>query len=92
MGVMSGSETFSSAVVYNATNSEQTPFLDMGYASTAYMLNNSALVFIMTPAVGFFYSGLSSSKSGLSLIFMSCGAAIVVTMQVRISGKQKKVG
>ena len=35
---------------------------------TAWMLASSALVMIMTPAVGFFYGGMVSSKNVLSVI------------------------
>lgn len=39
---------------------------DPGYASTAFMVVNSALVFLMTPGLGLFYAGLSRKKNALS--------------------------
>ncbi len=48
--------------------------------NTGFLLLSSALVFIMIPGLGFFYSGLSTEKSGLSfllLCFMSVGVVLV---------------
>jgi ammonium transporter, Amt family len=37
----------------------------------AWMIMASALVWLMLPGVGFFYSGLTGQKSALSMIMMS---------------------
>ncbi|KAF1826456.1 ammonium transporter 1 [Dissoconium aciculare CBS 342.82] len=47
----------------------------------AWMLTSTALVLLMIPGVGFFYSGLARRKSALSLIWLSIMAAAVVNFQ-----------
>jgi len=53
--------------------------IDIG--NTAWMLGASALVMIMTPGLGLFYSGLSGSESAANTILMSYVAMAVVTVQ-----------
>lgn len=50
------------------------------------MLTSTALVLLMIPGVGFFYSGLARRKSALSLICLSLLATAVVTFQWFIWG------
>ncbi|TDR31425.1 ammonium transporter [Hydromonas duriensis] len=52
--------------------------LDRG--DTAFMLVSAALVLLMTPALAFFYGGLSRSKSVLNTMMMSITAMGVVTL------------
>lgn len=47
----------------------------------AWMLTSSALVLLMIPGVGFFYSGLARRKSALSLIWLACMSICVVSFQ-----------
>ena len=47
-------------------------------ADTAWMLTSTALVLLMTPALGFFYGGLVRSKNSLNTIMMSYVALGVV--------------
>ncbi|KAK5132903.1 ammonium transporter Amt1 [Meristemomyces frigidus] len=47
----------------------------------AWMLTSTALVLLMIPGVGFFYSGLARRKSALSLIWLSVMATAVTTFQ-----------
>lgn len=47
----------------------------------AWMLTSTALVLLMIPGVGFFYSGLARRKSALSLIWLSVMATAVVSFQ-----------
>ena len=54
-----------------------TPRIDSG--DTAWMLAATALVLMMTPALGLFYAGLVRSKNTLNT-FMMCVAAIAVAM------------
>ena len=54
-----------------------TPAIDTG--DTAWMLVATALVLMMTPALGLFYAGLVRSKNTLNT-FMMCVAAIAVAM------------
>jgi Amt family ammonium transporter len=46
----------------------------MNGADTAWMLMSTALVLLMTPALGFFYGGLVRSKNALNTIMMSVAA------------------
>jgi Amt family ammonium transporter len=48
--------------------------------STAWMLVATALVLMMTPALGLFYAGLVRSKNTLNTFMMSVGALGVVTV------------
>lgn len=47
----------------------------------AWMITATALVLLMIPGVGFFYSGLARRKSALSLIWLSVMAVAVVSFQ-----------
>src|SRR3954462_7876412 len=47
---------------------------------TAWMLVATALVLMMTPALGLFYAGLVRSKNTLNTFMMSIGALGVVTV------------
>nr|AGM18796.1 high-affinity ammonium transporter [Peltula cylindrica] len=47
----------------------------------AWMLTATALVLLMIPGVGFFYSGLARRKSALSLIWLSIMAAALISFQ-----------
>lgn len=47
----------------------------------AWTLASTALVWIMVPGVGFFYSGLLRRKNGLSMIYLSVGTIAVVSFQ-----------
>jgi Amt family ammonium transporter len=50
----------------------------MNGADTAWMLASTALVLLMTPALGFFYGGLVRSKNSLNTIMMSVAALAFV--------------
>jgi Amt family ammonium transporter len=47
-------------------------------ADTAWMLISTALVLLMTPAVGFFYGGLVRAKNALNTMMMCVGSLAVV--------------
>jgi len=47
----------------------------------AWMLTSTALVLLMIPGCGFFYSGLARRKSALSLIWLSIMSTAVVALQ-----------
>lgn len=53
---------------------------------TAWMLVATALVLMMTPALGLFYSGLVRSKNTLNTFMMSVGALGVVTVVWAVLG------
>jgi len=56
---------------------EPEPFvLDAG--NTAWMLAAASLVLLMTPALAFFYGGMTRSKTVLNMMMMSFGALAVV--------------
>jgi len=48
----------------------------------AWTLASTALVWLMIPGVGFFYSGLARRKSALSLIWLSLMSIAIVSFQV----------
>lgn len=50
----------------------------------AWTLASTALVWIMIPGVGFFYSGLLRRKNALSQIYMGVMVLAVVSFQVRL--------
>src|ERR1700761_5702908 len=47
----------------------------------AWVLASTALVLLMIPGVGFFYSGLARRKSALSLIWLSISATALISFQ-----------
>jgi hypothetical protein len=51
----------------------------------AWILTSMALIWIMIPGVGFFYSGLLRRKNALSMIYLSIMAITVVSFQVSSS-------
>ena len=53
---------------------------------TAWMLVATALVLMMTPALGLFYAGLVRSKNTLNTFMMSIGALGVVTISWALIG------
>ncbi|KAK4988966.1 ammonium transporter Amt1 [Elasticomyces elasticus] len=83
------SATFSSGLrlAYNGTvatgGDSMMQNLNVFYQSgdMAWMLMSTALVLLMVPGVGFFYSGLARRKSALSLIWLSVMATAVVSFQ-----------
>ncbi|KAJ3040987.1 hypothetical protein HDV00_010059 [Rhizophlyctis rosea] len=73
--------TIPAAIFNPLTNSGTTPYLESGYASTGFLLWGAALVFIMAPGLGLFYSGMSRAKNALSLIMICFLAVAVVSIQ-----------
>lgn len=76
--------------VYNGTTGvadtggdSLTEDLNIYYSSGdfAWIMTSSALVLLMVPGVGFFYSGLARRKSALSLIWLSMMSIAVVGFQ-----------
>src|SRR5262245_46030087 len=51
----------------------------------AWTLASTALVWIMIPGIGFFYSGLLRRKNALSMIYLSMMTVAVVSFQVRMN-------
>ncbi|KAG0014669.1 hypothetical protein BGZ80_010313 [Entomortierella chlamydospora] len=47
----------------------------------AWTLTSTALVWLMIPGIGYFYSGMARSKNALSLIMLSCCSIAVVSFQ-----------
>ncbi|KAF9995837.1 hypothetical protein BGZ65_008545 [Modicella reniformis] len=47
----------------------------------AWTLTSTALVWLMIPGIGYFYSGMARSKNALSLIMLSCCSIAVVSIQ-----------
>ncbi|EFX04503.1 ammonium transporter [Grosmannia clavigera kw1407] len=74
-------------VPYNGTGAtggdSLTENLNIWYESgdIGWMITATALVLLMIPGVGFFYSGLARRKSALSLVWLSVMATAVTTFQ-----------
>ncbi|XXQ33107.1 Ammonium transporter [Plasmodiophora brassicae] len=64
-----------------STNGAAVPFAETGYASTGFLVAMSALVFLMTPGLGLFYSGLSNAKNALSLIMVCLLSMALISVQ-----------
>ena len=58
----------------------------MNSADTAWMLVATALVLLMTPALGFFYGGLVRSKNALNTMMMSVSALGIVGIGWALAG------
>lgn len=69
---------------------EAVPVLDSG--ATAWMLVSASLVLLMTPALAFFYGGMSNSKSVLNMMMMSFGVLAVVGVIYPIYGWSMSYG
>ncbi|KAJ1983531.1 hypothetical protein H4R34_001217 [Dimargaris verticillata] len=59
---------------------------EINYSNTSFMLVCTALVFIMLPGLGYFYSGMTSNKSALSLVFLCMLSLAIVPLQWFIWG------
>lgn len=57
-----------------------TPSYEAG--DIAWTLMSTALVWLMIPGIGYFYSGMARKKNALSLIMLSCCSVAVVSFQV----------
>ncbi|OQV25535.1 Ammonium transporter 1 [Hypsibius exemplaris] len=60
--------------------------VDTGSASTGFIAWGAALVFVMTPGLALFYSGLSKSNNALSLMMLCMLTMAVVTIQFFLFG------
>ncbi|HEY6930689.1 MAG TPA: ammonia channel protein, partial [Thermoanaerobaculia bacterium] len=58
----------------------------MNNADTAWMLVSTALVLLMTPALGFFYGGLVRTKNALNTMMMSVSALGFVGLAWALAG------
>src|SRR3712207_199922 len=58
----------------------------MNAADIAWMLASTALVLLMTPALGFFYGGLVRSKNALNTLMMSIAALGFVGVAWALAG------
>jgi len=67
------------------TTEPAAPLIGSQYQSgdIAWTLASTALVWLMIPGIGYFYSGMARSKNALSLIMLSCCSVAVVTFQVK---------
>ncbi|KAF9390495.1 hypothetical protein CPB97_009087 [Podila verticillata] len=65
------------------TTEPTAPLIGSQYQSgdIAWTLASTALVWLMIPGIGYFYSGMARSKNALSLIMLSCCSVAVVTFQ-----------
>lgn len=63
-------------------NSTVTTAHEFKPGNIGYLLTCTALVWLMIPGVGYFYSGMARMKSALSLIMLSCWSMAIVFVQV----------
>ncbi|XP_055357688.1 uncharacterized protein LOC129602636 [Paramacrobiotus metropolitanus] len=83
---------FNASALVNITNVTEIPkttlpaFVDTGYPSTGFITWGAALVFLMTPGLALFYSGLSRYNNALSLMMLCMLAAAIVTIQFFLFG------
>jgi Amt family ammonium transporter len=56
------------------------------HGDTSFVVISAALVFFMTPGLGYFYSGMARSKNALSLIFICFLSMAVVLIQWTLFG------
>lgn len=64
-----------------AVNNPTLPFIDTGFSSTAFVILSSALVFIITPGMGLFYSGMSKSKNASMSLILTMLSYCMVSIQ-----------
>ena len=76
---------FLSCIMNCITNADTsmtcTPISTYNDGDAAWMLTSTAIVYMMTPGVGFFYGGMVGSKNLLNTIFMSIICMGMVTFQ-----------
>ena len=54
---------------------------DLNDGDTAWMLTSTALVYLMTPGVGFFYGGMVDHKNVVNQLFLSLCCMGLITVQ-----------
>src|SRR5579872_6551956 len=62
------------------------PSIHISAGDTAWMLAATAMVLLMTPALGLFYAGLVRSKNTLNTFMMSIAALAVATVTWALLG------
>ncbi|KAG0193550.1 hypothetical protein DFQ28_004670 [Apophysomyces sp. BC1034] len=62
------------------------PRYTINNGDTAWVLASTALVFLMSPALGFFYAGLARAKNALSLMYLTVLSVVVVSVQWYLIG------
>jgi hypothetical protein len=75
-------DPFAAAAVINWYNPETNSIQVYNNGNIAWIIAATALVWIMIPGVGFFYSGLLRRKNALSMIWLSMMTLAVVSFQV----------
>lgn len=73
---------FATAAVINWYNPDTKTIQVYNNGNIAWIIAATALVWIMIPGVGFFYSGLLRRKNALSMIWLSMMTLAVVSFQV----------
>ncbi|KAI9361343.1 ammonium transporter AmtB-like domain-containing protein [Pilaira anomala] len=66
--------------------STQTPISLIDSGDTAWVMICACLVFLMSPALGFFYAGLARAKNALSLMYLTVLSVAVVSFQWYLIG------
>jgi Amt family ammonium transporter len=66
----------------NSTDTTAIYASEFNAGDISWVLASTALVWLMIPGVGYFYSGMARSKNALSLIMLSVISIAVVSFQV----------
>lgn len=74
------------AVVSTAAWAQEAKPAPIDKADTAWLLVSAALVLLMTPALGFFYAGMTRQKNSLNTLLLSFGAAAVIGVAWVVAG------
>ncbi|CAO3630523.1 unnamed protein product [Mucor fragilis] len=73
-----------------SANTTTTPSMDLAYVTnsgdTGWVMICTTLVFLMSPALGFFYAGLARAKNALSLMYLTVMSVAVVSFQWYLIG------
>ncbi|EIE79668.1 hypothetical protein G6F46_009172 [Rhizopus delemar] len=70
----------------NSTLTGSEPTYTLNNGDTAWVMICACLVFLMSPALGFFYAGLARAKNALSLMYLTVLSVAVVSFQWYLIG------
>ncbi|CEG68897.1 hypothetical protein RMATCC62417_05065 [Rhizopus microsporus] len=70
----------------NSTLTGTEPSYTLNNGDTAWIMICACLVFLMSPALGFFYAGLARAKNALSLMYLTVLSVAVVSFQWYLIG------
>src|SRR5258706_10191377 len=75
-----------SLILATFAEAQETPAPAIDTGDTAWMLTSAALVLLMTPALGFFYGGMTRSKNVLATVMQSFFLMGLISVQWLVIG------